>query len=56
MKTKLITLLNTLNTIETRGESTKKMTICLQYLERLIADVGAEEKASQKEAKDEVVK
>jgi hypothetical protein len=36
MKNELIVLLNTLNLIETKGESTKRMSQCMQYLETLI--------------------
>lgn len=36
MKNDLIILLNTLNLIETKGESTKRMGQCIQFLENLI--------------------
>lgn len=36
IKNDLIALLNTLNTVETKGESTKRMGTCLQFLEGLI--------------------
>lgn len=45
MKNDLIILLNTLNLIETKGESTKRMGQCIQYLENLIqkCDVKTDE-------------
>lgn len=38
MQNKLTKLYNTLATIETRGESTKTMAVCLQYVEQLIRE------------------
>ncbi len=38
MKENLIKLLNTLKLVETKGESTKIMAQCLNYMEALIAE------------------
>ena len=46
MSNELSRLYNTLLLIETKGESTKIMTQCLQFVEQLIAN----EQASSKEA------
>lgn len=37
MVEELTKLYNTLLTVETKGESTKNMALCLQYLQQLIA-------------------
>lgn len=39
MKEKLAKLYNTLSLIETKGENTKTMAICLNYLQQLMAEV-----------------
>ena len=39
MKNELIKLYNTLSLIETKGESTKHMAQCLQYIEQLVRDM-----------------
>ena len=41
MEEKLTSLYNTLLQIETKGESTLKMGVCLNYIERLIAELRA---------------
>ena len=38
MSEKLLKLYNTLGLIETKGENTKTMALCLSYLENLIAE------------------
>lgn len=40
MKDNLTKLYNTMNLIETKGESTKIMAQCLAFLEGLISEVG----------------
>ena len=47
MEAKLTKLYNTLAQIETKGENTKIMGVCLQFIEQLIA----EEKAKKAEPK-----
>ena len=42
MKEKLAKLYNTLSNIETKGENTKIMGVCLQYLEHLISESSSE--------------
>jgi anthranilate/para-aminobenzoate synthase component II len=42
MQEKLRKLYNTMANIETKGENTKIMGVCLQYLEQLMAEVEAE--------------
>ena len=42
MKEKLAKLYNTLSNIETKGENTKIMGVCLQYLEQLISESSSE--------------
>lgn len=48
---KLLKLYNTLGCIETKGENTKTMALCLSYLEGLIAE---EQKAELEAAKEPV--
>ena len=43
MVEKLIKLYNTLALIETKGENTKTMSMCLRYVEQLIAEEKANE-------------
>ena len=43
MNNKLMKLYNTLMLVETKGESTKTMGTCLQFLENLIAKVQSDE-------------
>jgi hypothetical protein len=52
MEAKLTKLYNTLAQIETKGENTKIMGVCLQFIEQLIA----EEKANKAEAAVEPAK
>lgn len=52
MDAKLTRLYNTLAQIETKGENTKIMGVCLQFVEQLIAET----KASKAEAPVEPVK
>lgn len=49
MEQDLTKLYNTLLTIETRGNNTKTMAICLQYLEQLIVNAKAKETETVKE-------
>lgn len=42
MEDKLRRLYNTLTNVETKGENTKIMGVCLQYLEQLMVEVAAE--------------
>lgn len=44
MDAKLTRLYNTLAQIETKGENTKLMGVCLQFVEQLISEVRAEKK------------
>lgn len=43
MEQDLTKLYNTLLTIETRGNNTKTMALCLQYLEQLIVNARTKE-------------
>ena len=43
MRNELMKLYNTLMLVETKGESTKTMGTCLQFLENLIAKVQSDE-------------
>lgn len=45
MDAKLTRLYNTLAQIETKGENTKLMGVCLQFVEQLIAESRAEKAA-----------
>jgi hypothetical protein len=49
MVSKLAKLYNTLLLIETKGENTKIMSQCLQYMEQLIAEEKASESTGEKE-------
>ena len=53
MLEKLQRLYNTLGTIETKGANTKRMAICLTYLEEIIQEQAESEKKS---AETEAVK
>ena len=46
MDAKLTRLYNTLAQIETKGENTKIMGVCLQFVEQLIAESKAEKEAT----------
>jgi hypothetical protein len=50
MKENLIKLRNTMNLIETKGESTKIMAQCLQYMEQLIVECDKPEPAPEPKA------
>lgn len=51
MLEKLRKLYNTLGTIETKGANTKRMAICLTYLEEIIQEqAGSERKSVETEA------
>lgn len=52
MELKLTKLYNTLAQIETKGENTKLMGVCLQFVEQLIAEA----KTAQTEADAEAAK
>jgi hypothetical protein len=47
MGDKLTKLYNTLALIETKGENTKTMAICLNYVQQLIAEANAEQSAAK---------
>lgn len=47
MKENLIRLHNTLGLIETRGESTKVMAQCLQFVEQMVMEIDAQEPVKQ---------
>lgn len=47
MKEKLTVLFNTLCQIETRGDSTLKMSRCLQHLQQMIAECEIQEKTPE---------
>lgn len=49
MSEKLLKLYNTLGLIETKGENTKTMALCLGYLEGLITEERSKEAESAKE-------
>lgn len=53
MKENLIKLLNTMAMVETRGENTKIMAQCLQYVENLVQELNAAEIAAKEDAKKE---
>lgn len=42
MGEKLTKLYNTLSLVETKGENTKTMALCLNYVQQLIAEANAE--------------
>lgn len=43
MKNELIALFNTMSLIETKGESTMKMSSCLRLVKRLISEMNAQD-------------
>lgn len=47
MKENLIKLLNTMAMVETRGENTKIMAQCLQYVENLVQELDTAEKNAE---------
>ena len=49
MSEELTKLYNTMMLVETKGESTKIMGNCLQYLDNLIAKARSEENSSEKQ-------
>ncbi len=54
MSDELTKLYNTLLGVETKGESTKLMGVCLQFLENLITEAKSKETANKIEVKKEV--
>lgn len=56
MSNELTKLYNTLMLVETKGESTKTMGTCLQFLENLIAKIQSNENQAKivKEERDDV--
>lgn len=50
MKEKLTKLYNTLCQIETKGENTKLMALCLSYTSQLISEVNAAPKQDEVQA------
>ena len=53
MSNELTKLYNTLLGVETKGESTKLMGMCLQFLENLIAKIQSDENQEKKNVKEE---
>ena len=51
MKDKLTMLLNTLAEIETKGDSTIKMALCLQHVQQMIAKCDMQEKSEEAKEK-----
>ena len=47
MKNKLTMLLNTLADIETKGDSTIKMALCMQHIQQMIAECEMQEKTPE---------
>ena len=47
MKGKLTMLLNTLAQIETKGDGTIKMALCMQHVQQMIAECEAQEKTPE---------
>lgn len=47
MKNKLTMLLNTLADIETKGDSTIKMALCMQHIQQMIAECEIQEKTPE---------
>ena len=47
MKNKLTMLLNTLAEIETKGDSTIKMALCMQHIQQMIAECEIQEKTPE---------
>ena len=53
MSNELTELYNTLLGFETKGESTKLMGMCLQFLENLIVKIQSDENQEKKNVKEE---
>ena len=51
MKDKLTMLLNTLTEIETKGDSTIKMALCMQHIQQMIAECEIHEKPEEAKEK-----
>ena len=51
MKDKLMMLLNTLAQIETKGDGTIKMALCLQHVQQMIAECDIQEKSEEAKEK-----
>ena len=47
MKDKLMMLLNTLAQIETKGDGTIKMALCIQHIQQMIAECEKQEKTPE---------
>lgn len=47
MKNKLTMLLNTLAQIETKGDGTIKMALCIQHIQQMIAECEIQEKTPE---------
>ena len=47
MKNKVTMLLNTLADIETKGDSTIKMALCMQHIQQMIAECEIQEKTPE---------
>ena len=51
MKDKLMMLLNTLAQIETKGDGTIKMALCIQHIQQMIAECDMQEKSEEAKEK-----
>lgn len=51
MKDKLMMLLNTLAQIETKGDGTIKMALCIQHIQQMIAECEKQEKPEEAKEK-----
>ena len=51
MKDKLMMLLNTLAQIETKGDGTIKMALCIQHIQQMIAECDIQEKSEEAKEK-----
>ena len=51
MKDKLRMLLNTLAQIETKGDGTIKMALCIQHIQQMIAECDIQEKSEEAKEK-----
>ena len=51
MKNKLTMLLNTLAEIETKGDSTIKMALCIQHIQQMIVECEKQEKPEEAKEK-----
>lgn len=51
MKDKLMMLLNTLAQIETKGDGTIKMALCIQHIQQMIAECEKQEKPDEAKEK-----